>query len=246
VSFIRMTSEEAFEPTGFPGYTIQMLAYPEAATFINSRVAAGGHAADRHVHDADQLYYVVEGQMHVELGEARHRAGADSLVFIPAGLPHRNWNEGPATEFHFEIIVPSARPGRPLLTLVDGAGIDAASVKTAEGQDGYVVAAVSPPAEVVILQKLTRPSAARPRIDVSVCDEPAQSPSVDRHTHDFHQFYYLLRGCLTVEVGGETHEAGERTLVMLPAGVPHRSANRSGEPVRYLVVNIPGQAAQAG
>lgn len=246
MSFIRMTDEEAFEPTGFSGYTIQMLAYPEAATFINSRVAAGGHAADRHVHDADQLYYVVEGQMHVELGEARYRAGADSLVFIPAGLPHRNWNEGPAMEFHFEIIVPSARPGRPLMTLVNGAGVDGAGVKHAEGQDGYVVAAYPPPADTVTLQKLTRVGTARPRADVSVCDEPARSPSVGVHTHDFHQFYYLLRGCLTVEVGGETHEARERTLVMLPAGVPHRSANRSGAPVRYLVVNVPGQEAQAG
>jgi mannose-6-phosphate isomerase-like protein (cupin superfamily) len=222
-----------------------MLAYPEAATFINSRVAAGGHAADRHVHDADQFYYVVEGQMHVELGEARHQARADSLVYIPAGLPHRNWNEGPATEFHFEIIVPSAPPGRPLMTLVDGTGIGAGNVRTPDGQDGYVVAAEPPSAGAVTLQKLTRAGAARPRIDVSVCDEPARSPSVDVHTHDFHQFYYLLRGCLTVDVGGETHEAGERTLVMLPAGVPHRSANRSGAPVRYLVVNVPGHAARA-
>ena len=61
---------DAFEPTGFPGYTMQMLAHPESATFINSRVAAGGHAADRHIHDADQLYFVVEGEMQVELGDA--------------------------------------------------------------------------------------------------------------------------------------------------------------------------------
>lgn len=243
MSFIRMTSEEAFEPTGFPGYTIQMLAYPEPATFINSRVTAGGHAADRHIHDADQLYYVVEGQMHVELGEARHVVGADSLVYIPAGLPHRNWNEGPDTEFHFEMIVPTYRPGRPLLTLVDGT-VGGSNGRDGGQPEGYVAAAARQGSPELTLQKLTRGGNGRPRVDLSVCDEPAGNPGVDLHTHAFHQYYYLLRGCLTVEVGGETHEAAERTLVMLPAGVPHRSANRSGAPVRYLVVNVPGQAAE--
>lgn len=230
MSYIRTTRPEAFEPTGFPGYTIQMLAHPESATFINSRVAAGGHAADRHVHDADQLYFVVEGEMQVDLGESRHRAGAGSLVYIPAGLPHRNWNEGPDTEFHFEIIVPSARPGRPLLALVDD------PVPASGAQPGYVVTAQEPTGAEVSLERLTASAA---RAEVSVCDEPPGSPAVDLHTHDFDQFYYLLRGSLAVEVGDAEHNAGERTLVMLPAGVPHRSANRSGAAVRYLVVNIP-------
>jgi mannose-6-phosphate isomerase-like protein (cupin superfamily) len=233
VSYIRMTRQEAFEPTGFPGYTMQMLAYPESATFINSRVAAGGHAADRHVHDADQLYFVVDGEMQVELGKSRHRAGAGSLVYIPAGLPHRNWNEGPGTEFHFEIIVPSYRPGRPLLALVDD------PAPAAGGPQGYVVTAQKPSALEVTLQRLTASAA---RAEVSVCDEPPDSPAVERHTHDFDQFYYLLRGSLTVEVGKDEHHASERTLVMMPAGIPHGSANRSGAPVRYLVVNVPAAA----
>jgi mannose-6-phosphate isomerase-like protein (cupin superfamily) len=238
MSYIRITSEEAFEPTGFPGYDIQMLAHPESATFINSRVAAGGHAADRHIHAADQIYFVVEGEMQVELGGSRHLAGPGSLVYIPAGLPHRNWNEGPGTEFHFEIIVPSARPGTPLLTLVEDSGQPATA-----GAEGYVAAADTASGPGVVLQQLT---ASPSRADVSVCDEPADSPAVDLHTHDFDQFYYLLRGSLTVQVAETEHEAGERTLVMLPAGVPHRSANQSGAAVRYLVVNIPGQPGPAG
>jgi quercetin dioxygenase-like cupin family protein len=232
--YVRMTREEAFEPTGFPGYSIQMLAHPEAATFINSRVTEGGHAADLHTHDADQLYFVVTGVMHVELGGVRHRALPGSLVCIPAGLPHRNWNEGPGTEFHFEMIVPSARPGKPMLTLVDH------QAPAAGVEDGYVVAADAAAGPELTLQRLT---ASPSRADVSVCTEPAGSPAVDVHTHEFDQFYYLLSGTLSVQVGGAEHEAGEGTLVMLPAGVPHRSVNRSGATVRYLVVNIPGQPA---
>lgn len=225
-----MTRQEAFEPTGFPGYTMQMLAHPESATFINSRVAAGGHAADRHVHDADQIYFVIDGEMQVELGESRHRAGAGRLVYIPAGLPHRNWNEGPRTEFHFEIIVPSYRPGCPMLALVD------TPTPVSGGLQGYVVTAQEPSALEVTSQRLTAPTA---RAEVSVCDEPPDSPMAERHTHDFDQFYYLLRGSLTIEIGQDQHRASERTLVIMPAGVPHRSTNHSGAPVRYLMVNIP-------
>jgi mannose-6-phosphate isomerase-like protein (cupin superfamily) len=236
MSYVRMTRDEAFEPTGFPGYTMQMLAHPESATFINSRVAAGGHAADRHVHDADQLYFIVEGEMQVELGDTRHQAGAGSLVYIPAGLPHRNWNEGPGPEFHFEMIVPSARPGRPLLTLIGDAALSERS------GNGYVAAVDSASGRGVTLQRLT---ASPSRADVSVCDEPAGSPATDVHAHDFDQFYYLLRGCLSVQVGEAEHEVREGSLVMLPAGIPHSSANRSSAAVRYLVVNIPGQPSGA-
>jgi mannose-6-phosphate isomerase-like protein (cupin superfamily) len=240
MSYVRLTRAEAFEPTGFPGYTMQLLAHPESATFINSRVAAGGHAADRHIHDADQIYFVVEGEMQVELGESRHVAGVGSLVYIPAGLPHRNWNPGPGTEFHFEIIVPSARPGVPLMTLVDTSAERAAGVR-----DGYVVTAAAPSGPEATSRRLTaslrRLTASPSRADVSICDEPPDSPAAGLHTHDFDQFYYLLRGSLSVRVGETEHVAGERTLVMLPAGIPHGSANRSGAAVRYLVVNIPGR-----
>ncbi len=232
MSFVRTTREEAFEPTGFPGYDIQMLAYPESATFINSRVAAGGHAADRHVHEADQIYYIVQGEMQVELGPRRHTAGTGSLVYIPAGLPHRNWNDGLGTEHHFEIIVPSARPGRPLLALVDS------SVRPEGQRDGYVTPPPSATPGSVTLQPLTHDSPT-PKAAVSICDEPPQSPASGTHTHDFDQFYYVLRGALAVEVGGFAYEAPELALVILPAGIPHNSQVLGQAGASYLVVNVP-------
>jgi mannose-6-phosphate isomerase-like protein (cupin superfamily) len=233
MDYIRPTREAAFEPTGFPGYTIQMLAYPEAATFINSRVESGGHAADLHVHETDQLYYVVEGEMQVELGDDRYTAGADTLVHIPAGLPHRNWNEGPETEFHFEIIVPSARPGKALLRLVDSAS------SAPDQPPGYIAAAAAGSGAKMTLQTLTRESVGSVRPAVSVCDEPAHSAGTEVHTHEFDQFYYVLHGQLGVQVAGAEHEVSERTLVILPAGIPHRSWNPGALDCRYLVVNLP-------
>ena len=76
MSFVRVTNEEAFEPTGFPGYTIQMLAYPEAATFINSRVAAGGHAPMLGQGGIGELLHQIADVL-INLRARRHsRAGA--------------------------------------------------------------------------------------------------------------------------------------------------------------------------
>lgn len=230
MSYVRTTRPEAFEATGFPGYTLQMLAHPESATFITSRVAPGGHAADRHVHESDQLYFVLEGEMQVELGQRRHRAAAGCLVYIPAGLPHRNWNEGRDVELHLEIIAPSYRPGRPMLALVDAAAAGAS------GQEGYVVSARDSGQSEFAPRRLTAPNAGA---ELSMGHEPADGPVGQVHTHDLDQFYYILRGTLTVDIGEEKHYARERTLVMLPAGIPHRTGNQSGAPVSYLIVNVP-------
>ena len=73
------------------------------------------------------------------------------------------------------------------------------------------------PAQRLTLQRLT---ASPSRADVSICDEPAGSPPADVHVHNFDQFYYLLRGSLSVQVGETEQDVGEGTLVMLPAGVP--------------------------
>ena len=85
---------------------------------------------------------------------------------------------------------------------------------------------------------LTRDSPA-PKAAVSICDEPPQSPASGTHTHDFDQFYYVLRGALAVEVGGFAYEAPELALVILPAGIPHNSQVLGQAGASYLVVNVP-------
>src|SRR6476646_1146892 len=86
------------------GYEAQCLLSAESAIVIDSTVRAGGAAPARHVHEhSDQLYYVTHGTMHVELGNEVFTAGPDTLVYIPRGTPHHNWNPGDVDEHHFEV-----------------------------------------------------------------------------------------------------------------------------------------------
>ena len=59
------------------------------------------------------------------------------------------------------------------------------------------------------------------------------------HTHDVDQIYYILSGTMSVDVEGKEYEAGPGTLVVFPAGVPHRNWNAGSEPTVHLAFNTP-------
>ena len=59
------------------------------------------------------------------------------------------------------------------------------------------------------------------------------------HTHQVDQLFYILRGTMSIEIEDTQYEAGPGTLVVFPAGVPHRNSNESSEPTVHLVFNTP-------
>lgn len=62
-----------------------------------------------------------------------------------------------------------------------------------------------------------------------------------RHVHDrTEEGFYVVQGTLTFEVGEETREAGPRTLVHVPPGVPHTWWNSGDEPAVYVGTLAPG------
>jgi mannose-6-phosphate isomerase-like protein (cupin superfamily) len=77
--------------------------------------------------------------------------------------------------------------------------------------------------------------------DLSVIEElvPAGAGEV-RHFHSrARQFFYVLEGQATLELGGRvvTFSAGQG--VHVPPGIEHRFSNNSASPVRFLVVSSP-------
>jgi mannose-6-phosphate isomerase-like protein (cupin superfamily) len=52
--------------------------------------------APLHLHRTDdEAWYVLEGKLHVRVGEDVVEASAGSGVFVPRGTPHTYWNPGP-------------------------------------------------------------------------------------------------------------------------------------------------------
>src|SRR5215469_1026406 len=63
--------------------------------------------APRHVHFADdEAWYVLEGNLCVEMGDKEVEASAGAAVIVPRGTPHTYWNPGPQPVRYLLIMTP--------------------------------------------------------------------------------------------------------------------------------------------
>ncbi|MFF2324421.1 MULTISPECIES: cupin domain-containing protein [unclassified Streptomyces] len=241
MEFIRPFDNVKAVDTGFPGYRAQFLSHQESAMLIASHIDEGGCGPSLHYHRSDQLYYLIRGSMTVRLGDDVHEIAAGTLVFIPAGLPHCNWNTGPGTETHFEMIIPAPTPGAQIALLVDEA--DDIPLDHRADRAGYVRRvdgdALVEPMPGFRLQPLADPVTGSVRTVVNYAELEPGSAGPGTHVHDFDQYYLVLEGELTVEVALEKHQVGPDTLVLLPAGVPHRQYNEGPGVEKHLAVLAP-------
>ena len=63
-----------------------------------------------HTHPFEQVFFVLEGEMTVEVAGERTVVGPESLVVFPPGVPHGNWNAGTRPTLHLAINAPPAAP----------------------------------------------------------------------------------------------------------------------------------------
>jgi mannose-6-phosphate isomerase-like protein (cupin superfamily) len=75
--------------------------------------AGSGSPAGMHTHVVDQIFYVLNGTMSLEIEGTQYEAGPGSLVVFPAGVPHRNWNGGSEPTVHLAFNTPMPDPSEP-------------------------------------------------------------------------------------------------------------------------------------
>ena len=101
-----------FEGGGFAHQSLVDRSSGSRAVRINMiEVAPGAGSPDFHIHAFDQLYLILQGRMQVEIGVTRMSAGPMTLVYLPAGVVHRNYNVGPGLERHISLLVPEPAAG---------------------------------------------------------------------------------------------------------------------------------------
>ena len=75
--------------------------------------AGGGSPAGMHVHDVDQIFYILRGTMSIEIEGKRYDCSPGSLIVFPAGVRHRNWNGGGEPTLHLAFNTPMPDPSVP-------------------------------------------------------------------------------------------------------------------------------------
>ena len=117
MEYLRKLDESKFDLTRFSVLTLAgRESGSERCLFRVARVPVGvgsGSAGGEvpHTHTVDKFYYILSGIMTGEIDGAPFRAEPNTLVYVPAHLPHRNWNEGPEVELHIVLFVPEPAPG---------------------------------------------------------------------------------------------------------------------------------------
>jgi mannose-6-phosphate isomerase-like protein (cupin superfamily) len=116
VDYIRPLDMSKFNPDQF---TVQTLASRETDSqnclFRVARMPAPRLSEEQHIHAMDKFYYVLSGRLHVEIETETSVAEPHTLIFVPARVPHRIWNEGPEPEMHIILFIPEPGPGEPLV-----------------------------------------------------------------------------------------------------------------------------------
>jgi quercetin dioxygenase-like cupin family protein len=63
---------------------------------IESTMPAGAPGPPLHTHQFDETFYVVDGELTIQIGDELIRAGAGEVAFAPSGCPHTLANQANA------------------------------------------------------------------------------------------------------------------------------------------------------
>ena len=187
----------------------------------------------------DHTYLVLAGRLTVQIGTDQFVAEPETLVFVPAGIPHRAWNAGPAPEADFQVVTPA--PSRDLVALMQPA-----TARTIPNAAQYVR---RPPRldtltggqghdslnERILADRSTGSQNVLERLN----DVPPGGGRTTTHLHPFDQIYFVRAGTMTVEYGLSKYEVGPNSLVVLPAGIPHNNQNNGAVVQRIITLMLP-------
>jgi mannose-6-phosphate isomerase-like protein (cupin superfamily) len=91
-----------------------------------------------------------------------------------------------------------------------------------------------------LVQRLIEASSGTGSCTVSWIRTPAGGGSPEGlHTHPVDQIFYVLAGMMTIEIHGVRENVGAGSVVLFPAGAPHRNWNGGTEPTIHLAINAP-------
>lgn len=211
----------------------------DSAFIIYTRMAAGARKKGLYTLPVDHTYLVLSGKLNVQLGTDEFVAEPDTLVLVPAGVPHQAWNAGSSPEADLEVVTPA--PSRDLASMMKEA--KARKVDNAAG-----LIRVAPPLgplkggvgheglnERVLASRASGSEHLLERLD----DVPPAAGGPSSHLHPFDQVYFVTAGTMTVQYGLGKYEVTPNSLVVIPAGVVHSNLNNGSTVESHVTLLLP-------
>ena len=209
-----------------------------------------GGSVDRHLHAFEEVVYVLDGELTMEVAGTTEALGAADFVFVERGVSHALRNDSGANVRWFEVSAPL--PGADLDDTVfvdesrqpDGLErpyrrdhFDAAELpepSSAIGLAGFGAANVGGAA----LRILVGPDSGASQLNVMVVPY-APGGFIAPHDHAFEEGFYVLTGEIEAELEGETQTFSAGDYFWSSVGSMHALTNRSDSVVRWLETQVP-------
>lgn len=221
-----------------------------------------------HVHrNEDETFYVVEGELVVEVDGERSKIAAGSAAFLPRGVPHTFANLSnrvvrtliAATpggiEHFFAKVEPLVTQEEPDMTDVIATaaahGVEVVGPPLSAMQDAPAKANGLPLTRSDQVTTFSGPSDETMQILLSSEETGGQlalmvgefpsgvGVSLHRHRHE-HEVLYILSGVLTLQIGQKKTTVSAGSAAFAPRGIAHRFCNESDATVRALAIITPG------
>ena len=208
-----------------------------------------------HLHSFEESFYILEGNLILQVGGQEHRLGPGNFGLISTGLPHRwsNAGEGPAR--WLEMQAPQPRP------LDAAAGGDTFFIR-----DELVPQSNSTEKESILPghfdeSQLPQPGGAsqmegfNPTTGIAIkmfvdrsfgaihqslfLIQYMPGAKIDLHDHTFEESYFIVSGQVHATADGETYDLGPGDVIWTGVGCVHSFANIGTEPVRWIETQAP-------
>ena len=216
---------------------------------VVAELEPGGHV-DRLLHAFEKAFYVLAGEVVLEIAGAVETLGSGDYVFVERGVSHGLRNDTAGAARWFEVSAP--QPGGALEDTVfvdrdrtpdgleipyrkghfDPAGLPEPS--SAIGLAGFGAANVGGAA----LQILVGPDSGASQLNLMVV-QYAPGGFITRHDHAFEEGFFFLTGEVEAELDGETHVLRAGDYFWSGVGSMHALTNRSDDTVRWLETQVP-------
>jgi quercetin dioxygenase-like cupin family protein len=245
------------------GHEITILADADrtgGAYTLFETVVPPGNGTSPHVHlHEDELFYVLEGMLGLEVAGETVLATPGSVVYFPRGIPHGFRNigviearmltlatPGGIEEFFAEMSDLAPDANLPdMLSVGQRHGILAPDALVPRTGRPWFLRDPGDAADCWNIQSerlfcLATSEETGGFLSLFICLTPPEG-RVPSHTHTREaQGFYVLDGAVDILLGGNSQTLSAGAFAHLPKNVPHAYQNAQNAPTRMLIISTPG------
>lgn len=206
-----------------------------------------------HLHSFEESFYVLEGNLILQVGDQSYALIPGHFGLISTGIPHSWRNAGEQPARWLEMQAPQPRPleyGRDTFFVAGEIPSRATPPGSSSPMLGYFdesqlprpggpsqMEGFNPTTGVAIKMFVDRSFGAIHQSLFLIQYQPGAK--IDPHDHTFEESYFIVSGNVRATADGEVYDLGPGDVIWTGVGCIHSFANVGSEPVRWIETQAP-------